>query len=49
VPAAAAQNALYVAILRMQLAKATDAVDKEEWGQLLAFAEKGEGPVRCTG
>lgn len=44
-----AQKAAYVAIFRMQLAKATDAVDKEEWGQLLAFAEKGEGPVRCTG
>ena len=45
VPAADAQKTAYVTILRDQLAKATDADDKEELAGLLALAEKGESPV----
>ncbi len=45
VPAANAQQAAYVAILRAQLGKISDPRDKAELGKLLALAEKGESPM----
>ncbi len=45
VPAADAQKTAYATILREQLARTTDADDKEELAKLLALAEKGEAPV----
>ena len=42
VPAAEAQQAAYVAILRQQVAKVTDPDDNAHLRKLLALAEKGE-------
>jgi hypothetical protein len=44
-PAADAQQAAYVAILKAQLSKITDPDDKAELGKVLALAEKGESPA----
>ncbi|WP_394779881.1 S41 family peptidase [Undibacterium sp.] len=45
VPAAQAQQAAYVAILRSLLASATDPEQREELEKLLPMAEKGESPT----